>query len=439
VQLESRGQPRAAVQVGRVAPAIGPFVRGPGEVTAQPAVRGVLLEPGREPRPLGQQRLMRELRGLVVDRDQPALGQVLEHRGDVPGGRVEFLEGDAAAHRDAALVVVGQAEEEAPGGPLLRRREGRVRRLGEPGDGAAHAAGALVGGERQSPAVALAPQLEQRGREQRQRSRLALEVAQQRLDQRGLGVEAGARGGRLDRPLEGVAARRADEQLVGGDELREPGMRRTAVVEVGPDGQNRHYAAAAVAAESDERVEEALALALVRAGRERLLELVDDQHDGAVRRHALELRRRVLARPHQDPGPAGAAGKRAGGERRQQPGPDGRGLAATGRADHGQRLPAREPPDHLLDERLAPEEVARVVGLEGGESLERAYRCGGGGPLAGRGLLAQDRRLQIAQLCAGLQAEVRERAAGVVVGGERLRLAAGAVQRQHPLGVQPLA
>ena len=65
--------------------------------------------------------------------------------------------------------------------------------------------------------------------------------------------------------------------------------------------------------------------------------------------------------------------------------------------------------------------------------------AGGGGEVERR-ILGQHRLVQPPQLGARLDADLLdERRARVAVGGERLRLAAVAVQREHPLGVQVLA
>ena len=69
-------------------------------------------------------------------------------------------------------------------------------------------------------------------------------------------------------------------------------------------------------------------------------------------------------------------------------------------------------------------------------------RSSTGGRTAGRssdGILAQDRLLELAQGGARLEAELLdERAARVLVGRERVGLAAGAVEREHELAAQAL-
>ena len=60
-----------------------------------------------------------------------------------------------------------------------------VGALGQPGDGAVHSAGLVVGGEGEGVVVSLLPQLEQGGGQQRQRARLAVHVGDQGIGQLG--------------------------------------------------------------------------------------------------------------------------------------------------------------------------------------------------------------------------------------------------------------
>ena len=70
----------------------------------------------------------------------------------------------------------------------------------------------------------------------------------------------------------------------------------------------------------------------------------------------------------------------------------------------------------------------------------RAPGAGRGRRGVERGVLGEDRGLEALELGAGLQAEfLDERAAGAAVGFERVGLAAGAVEREHQLGVEALA
>ncbi len=95
-------------------------------------------------------------------------------------------------------------------------------------------------------------------------------------------------------------------------------------------------------------------------------------------------------------------------------------------------------------------EGARAPAIGDGRRLREAARgaglcCGRTGTRSSaasvqRGVLREDRALELAQLLARLDAELLdERRARIAVRRERLRLPAGAVQREHQLGARPLA
>ena len=180
--------------------------------------------------------------------------------------RLELGERDPAAHDGAALVLVGEPQQQRARRRLVRGVEPDVRVLGQPRDGALNAAAARVGGEAQPPSVALAPELEQRRGQQRQGARLALDVGQQRLDELGLDAQADALRRALDRAAQLVARHRADEHVVGAEQARQLGIGGAAAVEVGAHGEHDDAAAVAIARRADERVDE-LARARARPGR----------------------------------------------------------------------------------------------------------------------------------------------------------------------------
>jgi hypothetical protein len=178
--VERGREARAAVEPAGVARVGVPCARVGAEAAMQAPALGVLGQPRAQPRPLAQQRLVRDFDGAVGDRQQPAVGQVLDHLGAlVP----ELGQRDPAAHDGAALVLVGEPDQERACGRLKPGIEADEGLLGEPGDGPVDAAAARVGGEAEAAPVALAPELQQRGGQQRQGARLALDVGQQRLDQ----------------------------------------------------------------------------------------------------------------------------------------------------------------------------------------------------------------------------------------------------------------
>ena len=71
--VERGGQPRAAVEAAGVARVAVPGARGLAERAMQAAALRVLVEPAAQPRPLAQERLVRDLDRAVADRQQPAL------------------------------------------------------------------------------------------------------------------------------------------------------------------------------------------------------------------------------------------------------------------------------------------------------------------------------------------------------------------------------
>jgi hypothetical protein len=239
-----------------------------------------------------------------------------------------------------------------------------------------HAAGAVVRGEREPRAVSLLPQLEQRGREQRERARLAVDVGHERVYERVIDVQPRTPGRREDRSPQLVAAHRADRDVVGAQHPPELGEGSAAAVEVGAQCDQHERSPARVANRGDERVSEGRALGLVSAGGEQLFELVDGDHEPALRRRCrdrlLERPHWLVARAHERDRPGIATGEHAVVERWQQTGLERRRLAAARRPDDAEQRCAREPRDHLGDEALAAEEDVGVLDLERGEALERA-------------------------------------------------------------------
>ena len=189
--------------------------------------------------------------------------------------------------------------------------------------------------------------------------------------------------------------------------------------------------------------------------REQLLELVDRDHDPLL---ATEARQDVLRRPAERPlelgagvlpgsqqhlSPTGAAGQRPRAQRREHAGAQQRGLADSRRAEDPDQRPLGQPRDQLGHDPVAPAEEVGVRALERGQALERAqhrpgrWRRGRAGVEVG--VMAQDHVLELPQLGARGQAElVAQQRARLPVGGERVGLAAGAVEREHELGAQAL-
>src|SRR2546430_16510577 len=111
------------------------------------------------------------------------------------------------------------------------------------------------------------------------------------------------------------------------------------------------------------------------------------------------------------------------------------------RSDSDERA-GGEPRDELGQQALAAAEVERVRGLERREALERAD---GGADHAGLlrkvegWVVLEHRPLELLQRAARLEAElVGEELARAPVDGQRVALAARAIERKHPLAAQPL-
>ncbi len=197
----------------------------------------VLLEPRTQARPLAQQRLVGDLHRALADRHQPVVGEHVEDLRHTLS--LQLVEGHAPPHDGVALAASRQAQENAARDVAAVGIQSLVGTLGQACDRAAHAACLLVGVHTNAPAVTLLPQLQQRRRQQRQRSGFVPDVGDQGVDEVGLDVEGRALRRELDRAAQLVAAHRADEQVVGVEQRRQLGVGRTAAVEVGADG-NEH-------------------------------------------------------------------------------------------------------------------------------------------------------------------------------------------------------
>ena len=148
---------------------------------------------------------------------------------------------------------------------LLVGVEPLVGVLGQPRDGALDAAACARrrrgAGARPSRAL---PQLEQRGRQQRQRAGLALDVGEQRVDELRLDAQAGALRRALDRAAQLVARIGPTSTWLAPSSARQLRVGGAAAVEVGAHGEHDD---AVARASRDERVDERRALAPRRGRR----------------------------------------------------------------------------------------------------------------------------------------------------------------------------
>ena len=94
--------------------------------------------------------------------------------------RLDVGDGDPAANEGAVVALARKAQEHRAGHRLLRAVESDERVLGHPRDGPLDAAAASVGGEAQRVPSRCSPELDQRGGQQRERARPALDVSEER-------------------------------------------------------------------------------------------------------------------------------------------------------------------------------------------------------------------------------------------------------------------
>ena len=112
---------------------------------------------------------MRHLDGVLLRGHESAVDEKLERRRDlcVPLG-IELVKRHPAAHEARLLLArIGQPQQDPARRETLRLAQPRIGLLGKASDRAVHTARPLVRRAAHHPAVALAPLLEQRGRQQR--------------------------------------------------------------------------------------------------------------------------------------------------------------------------------------------------------------------------------------------------------------------------------
>jgi len=151
-----------------------------------------------------------------------------------------------------------------------------------------------------------------------------------------------------------VLVHRPDENVVCAQQRGEGGINGAGAVEVDAEAHDHQRAAGRVVGEGGEALEERGSLALVRAHREHLLELVDGDDQPLAAGVCGQLPQWMRAGADDDRAPAAAAWKRSGGQLGQQSRLDERRLAAAGGADDTDKRRGRESRHQLADERLRP-------------------------------------------------------------------------------------
>ena len=362
---------------------------------------GVLVDPPAQARPLAQQGLVGDLDDAVADGDQAAGRRGREHVRDlVVPVEVELGERRPAAHgAHRASPSPTRRSMIARTSGLRSLGDAGVGRLGQARHRAVDAPGLAVGSQGQRAVLPLLPELEQRGRQQRQRAGLALHVGDQRVGE--LGLDAQARPARRAARSPGAAPRAASARPARGSRraARPVRDRRRTGRSSRRAARRRRPRGRAGSRRAGERVDESGALGVRAAGGEQLLELIDrraERAPGAACRAPRRAGPRLPNRARAEALPAGArpaAGARAAsarcpaGSRRRGPGGGRRAGATTCRCPTGRRCRARPAPDEagdeLGDKPLAAEEESASAGSKLARPLNgqvvRRGRAGGRG------------------------------------------------------------
>jgi hypothetical protein len=246
------------------------------------------------------------LDGVAVDGEQAPVGERVQCGPAVVVAVVDDVDQWKAAPQveRGVLAGVAQAEEDSPGRGSGGCGNRGVAVLGEPGEGAVDAARGAVAREGEAPTLPPLPCLGQGGRQERQGAGPAGDVADDDLDEARLGLESGALRRQLDRASQLAVAHRAHQHVVARELRGQLGVRGAPSQVIG--AHREHDRRRWLSAESEEPIDELDLLVGAGAERERLLELVDQQHPW--RRagwHAVQARRQFL----------GGVGPRAQGDR----------------------------------------------------------------------------------------------------------------------------
>ena len=201
-----------AARQGRTVPS--GLLPDPGRLGDPPPGPQVVLpgvDPGPQPRPGSQQRVVGDLRVVRVHGDQPLADEPAEHVDGTGAPAVQFGQRDDAAGRRRVVGDVHQAQEQPPGHLLLAVGELGENALGGPGDRVGDPAAGPVVRDRDRAGAAELPGAEQGVREQGERAGLvrALRVGRRQAP----GPAAAARPARLPPP--GAPAGQAPRRPAG--------------------------------------------------------------------------------------------------------------------------------------------------------------------------------------------------------------------------------
>ena len=165
--LPCRGESSAPVEIGGVTPSLVPRVRRLRDVTMELASFRIVLEPGPEPRPFMEQRLVGDLGRPLRDGDEAGVGED-RHRARRVGVAVEIELRERRSTSDhlRPFARCRQAKQDALGRSLPVAVEPAEGLLRQPCDGALHPSGTQVVIEAKGPVPTVGPELEQGRREE---------------------------------------------------------------------------------------------------------------------------------------------------------------------------------------------------------------------------------------------------------------------------------
>src|SRR5262249_9695166 len=154
----------AAIEIGFLPARVVPRPGGSRELPERAERLAILREPAAEPRPLADQRLVRDLDGLIADDDEAGGRPTLEHRRRLPVGE-QLRTRHSPARVLGRLAEVGEPKEHASHERLLSIAAAEEDLLRGVGDRAAYAAGIAVARDGQHATNSARPRLVERMRE----------------------------------------------------------------------------------------------------------------------------------------------------------------------------------------------------------------------------------------------------------------------------------
>ena len=182
----------------------------------------VVVEPAAQLRPPANQRLVRDvdplLSGAATRGQHPRVDERVYdtvHHLAVCRTRCELIEPRAPPRVLRGLAWLCETQERSPRDLLLLRRERGEDPVRAPRERTADSARLAIRLERQHRPPAAAPKLEQRMLEERQRTRLVLDVLEDRVHEPSSSTRPTRRAG-LDRLPQPLLVERGDERLVRG-------------------------------------------------------------------------------------------------------------------------------------------------------------------------------------------------------------------------------